>query len=313
MLKLVTLEQFRNYQAKTYTFPTPTTVIVGPNAHGKTSVIEAIALLGTGSSFRAQRTEEMIRFDQELARVTGLIRPDKRAVSEVNSDEDEADETTLEAIITRGEVQGKKTQYRLFSVNQVRRRKKDFLGHLTTVTFRPEDMRLIEGSPSRRRTFMDTPLSTLDQEYAQSLQTYEQTLLRRNKLLHAIRENEQPRTVLSYWSMALVKHGEYLQKVRAAFLESLNGVSFPLHFRVVYQPSIISAERLAEYADREVIVGHTMIGPHKDDFQVTLPASELRVAEPSYSNVDTAISPSDFLAIEQYGSRGQQRLAVLWL
>lgn len=302
-IEQLTLQSFRNYVTRTVIFSTATTIIVGPNAQGKTSIIEAINLLATGNSFRAETVPEMIHFNQELARVTAVLE---------ETEDDETHKNKLEVLLTKGLVQGKKTALRLYSVNDVRRRKKDFTSHFTTVVFRPEDMRLVEGSPSRRRNFIDVPLCLVDHEYERSLTTYEQALQRRNKLLHQIREGQQNRTVLSYWNLTLIKHGEYLTKVRRSLFDFFQTVDFPLHFSVEYLPSIISEARIAEYQDREVLVGHTLIGPHKDDFSVTLSMKELRKSTVSDVTLDETAS-SAHVPIATYGSRGQQRLAVLWL
>ena len=81
-------------------------------------------------------------------------------------------------------------------------------------------------------------------------------------------------------------------------------IGFTLSLGVTYQPSIISAEIVAEHEAKEIMVGHTLIGPHKDDFVVTFPASQVGVQ---------GEAGADLLPILAYGSRGQQRLAVLWL
>ncbi len=280
------LQNVRGHSSLVLKFPEMATVIVGPNASGKTTIIEALSLLATGESFRAGKIEEMINFDAELGRI-------KAVVADLRDSESGKDE--IEAVLTNGEVQGKRTAKRLFSVNGIRRRKKDAIGKFYAVVFRPEDMRLIEGSPGRRRNFLDAPLLALHHEYARSAKEYDQVLRRRNKLLLQVREGEQPRTSLQYWNLSLVKHGEIVQRYRRQFLQTFREVSFPLDFLIEYKPSVISESRIGQYLDREIAVGHTLVGPHKDDFVVTLPIN------------------SDFRDIAVYGSRGQQRLAVLWL
>jgi DNA replication and repair protein RecF len=281
----ISLQHFRNYTQQTFLFPQQTTIIVGNNAAGKTSIIEAIHLLSTGESFRAEQVAEMIQFDQEIGRVKAKV------VGGATEAEAET-ETELEVMLTRGELQGKRTSSRLYTVNQVRRLKKSFVGHFFTVVFRPEDMRLIEGSPSRRRNFIDTVLNVTSREYAVSLKTYEEALKRRNRLLQQVQEGLMQRTVLAYWNALLLKHGQVIQEQRRQFFAFFAEVSFPLSFTVEYQPSLINDGRMAEYADREIAAGHTLIGPHKDDFFVQLDGVK---------------------NVALYGSRGQQRLAVLWL
>jgi len=282
-LQKIALQNFRNYTLSVFDLEPGVNLLVGPNAIGKTSVVEAIHLLSTGESFRANKIGEMVRFDQELARI------------KAKSDDDE----TLEILLNHGVVVGKRTKKRHFILNGAKKRKKDFVGLFYSVVFRPEDMRLIEGSKSRRRKFMDESLSILDWRYARSLKMYEEALLKRNKLLWQIKEGFVPETTLKYWNLTIVKHGTYLQEKRQSFLDFFARVEFPLDFAVEYQPSIISNERIDQYQPKAIMVGRSLIGPHKDDFIVKLANG----GKKTNASFDVAI----------YGSRGQQRMAVLWL
>ena len=330
VLKSIFLQNFRGFVDQKMDFSHNVTLLVGSNGSGKTSILEAIGLLATGQSFRAEKVEEMLRLGVELGRVEGKIQVGNRKVKaatntnypELDSEsrrKTQTNETSsatgqesidLEVMITRGEVQGKKTSKRLLSVNGVRRRLGDFVGKFATVVFRPEDMRLIEGSPSRRREFLDTPLSFISPEYTRSLHAYTQSLIRRNKLLQAIREGDAPRTSLTYWTESILKHGQILQTHRQQMLATFLHSPFPLGFRIAYLPSIISVDRLAQYADKEIAAGHTLVGPHKDDFQV-----DFLLAQPTsrHPGLDSRSSNSPYHDVAAYGSRGQQRLAVLWL
>jgi DNA replication and repair protein RecF len=95
----------------------------------------------------------------------------------------------------------------------------------------------------------------------------------------------------------LIKHGSYISEQRRAFLDFFAKVQFPMPFTVEYDHSLISEARVSEYLDREIAAGHTLIGPHKDDLIVRYRF--------------TPNQPP--LPVAAYGSRGQQRLAVLWL
>ena len=286
-LNQLSLAHFRNYTTKIIKFNQPTTILVGPNAIGKTSIVEAIHLLASGDSFRATKIEQMIEFEAELARVKGKVHTN-------------GDEVTLEVILTRGEVQGKKVQKRIFSINEARRAKRKFVGQLLTVVFRPEDMRLVEGSKRRRRDFMDIPLSLIDSEYLRAINTYSKALIRRNRLLTQVREGEMPRSTLTFWTLTVLKHGQIIQEKRQQFLEFFKSVDFPVPFHVEYDASLMTEERMNKYADREIAAGHTLIGPHKDDLIVKLA-------------VETEASGEERRDIALYGSRGQQRMGVLWL
>ena len=291
-IKAVALQNFRNFTMADFKFE-KTNLFFAANGAGKTTIIEAINLLATGNSFRAGRVEEMIRLEAELGRVQGMVYLSENA--HLAGDEEQV---KLEAMLTRGMVQGKKSQYRLFAVNDVRKTRKKFLQNFTTVVFRPEDLRLVEGSPSRRRTFLDNALEMVDQEYSMALNKYDQTLKRRNKLLQKVRDGEQSREVLNFWNLNLLRSGETLQQKRSNLIDFIREVVFPFDLNIEYLPSLISEEKQKEYLDREIIVGHSLIGPHKDDFLLKFSQEEKGL---------------DNLSLLAYGSRGQQRLGVLWL
>jgi len=290
LIKSLALQNFRNFTLQNFQFE-KTNLIFGVNGIGKTSIVEAIYLLASADSFRAGKVEEMIRLETDLGRVQGLI--DLEGINQ-----EQSEELKLEVMLTRGLVQGKRTQYRLFAVNDIRRRKKDFLAFFKAVVFRPEDLRLVEGSPSRRRNFLDNALSMVSGEYSSALAKYEQTLKRRNRLLQKVSEGSEGRETLNFWNINLVRYGEFLQNKRASLIDFIREVVFPFELNIDYLPSLISEKRLLEHLDKEIFLGHSLIGPHKDDFLL------------KFSEVDKGIEDLSLLA---YGSRGQQRLGVLWL
>lgn len=287
-LRSLGLTDFRNYERMQFQFESDTTVLVGPNAVGKTNVLEAVHLLATGDSFRARKIEEMVRWGEEAGHVVG-----KLAMSDTQTSNDLE---TLHVVLTRGMVQGKRAAKRRYQVNGVGKRKKDFVGRLVTVTFTPEDLRLIVGSPSRRRDFLDDVLVQVDREYRRSLASYEKGLRRRNKVLDDIAEGKTKASALTFWNTLLVKEGNVLTRKREELVDFLNTGAVLMGRRsVVYEPSTISETRLTKYARRELAAGYTLIGPHKDDFTVV------------------ALEEGERRDLSVYGSRGEQRMAVLWM
>lgn len=282
-LSSVWLQHFRSYSNKAFHVPKGITVIVGDNARGKTNILEAIALLSTGTSFRAQKTEEMVQWGREVGHIKGLVV------------DEEQHETTLEVVITIGSVHGEKTQKRKYLIDGASRRRKDFVGQLPIVLFRPEDLDLMTDGPSLRRSFLNEVLSQSFPEYRSSLESYEKALKRRNRLLDTLREGGVTRTSFAFWDQLLIKHGNIVTQHRRDFIDFLSRVpDFPMKFRVEYDASTISEKRLHQYAVEEVGAGHTLVGPHKDDFFVFLDGTKEK---------DLMI----------YGSRGEQRMGVLWL
>ena len=282
------LQNFRNYALKEWEF-SEGTLVVGENGEGKSNLLEGIVLLARGTSFRAGRIEEMVKWDGEVARV-------KARVTTENT-------VDLEIVLTRGEVGGEKAPKTRYLVNRVTRRRMDFAGKLVVVLFRPEDLLLVEGSPGERRDWLDEVLSGVDREYLRSLLAYEKALRRRNKILDLIREGEVGRTQLAFWDGLLVKHGTELTNKRRDLVEAVNQYwqKAGNNLSLEYDASGISEARLAQYKNEEVAAGYTLVGPHKDEL----------IFKSSTSSTSSRSSTSNNLAT--YGSRGEQRMAVLWL
>ncbi len=275
------LQNFRRFENQTFEFTASITILIARNGYGKTTVLEAISLLSSGQSFRADKTAEMLRFAQDLARVYGLT----------------DDQTKLGITLTGGLVNGRKTPSKLYTLGDAKKRQQDFAGQLLSVSFRPEDLRLIEGSPSRRRDYLDEAPYLVSDLYRGALRNYQSTLIRRNKLLTAIREGEASLASLPYWNDNLRQYGEIIHQQRQQYLDFLNQeVAFALDFEIFYDHSTVTVERLAKYQAAEIAVGHSLIGPHKDDFDIRF-------------DFNTAEKKS----LLTYGSRGQHRLAVFWL
>lgn len=281
-LERITLKNFRSYGSATYHLGN-TSVLVAPNGSGKTNLLEAIYLLATGMSERAGQIEEMISWGSELSSVSGIV-------------ENAGERSELSVVLTTGVYMGKRTPKRRYLVDGVGRAKSAFVGQFPASLFRPEDMRLIEGSPSRRRDYLNTTIGMANPEYVRALSTYEATLKRRNRLLDMIREGTARRTELAYWDQSLIKNGDILSEYRRSYFEYLSDtVRVPFgSYQVEYKQSTVSPARLQQYAEAEVAVGYTLVGPHKDDFII----------------ISNRKFPFDLMT---YGSRGEQRLGVLFL
>ncbi len=287
-LERLTLNNFRSYDKKVIHFG-ESCVIVAPNGAGKTNILEAIYLLSTGISERAGVTEEMIRFGEDIATVSGVV-------------EHEDERTELSVVLTNGVYMGKHTPKRRYLVDGVARTRANIVGKLASVLFRPEDMMIVEGSPSRRRDYINDTLCMAHPEYARALSVYEASLKRRNRLLDAIREGLARKEQLSYWDQSIIKNGNILTDYRRDFLSYLSQLHTSFgEYELEYDASTISPSRLLQYESAEVAVGFTLVGPHKDDFRI--------ISNPKFSNSQIGQGRD----LMKYGSRGEQRLAVLFL
>ena len=271
---------------------------MAPNGAGKTNILEAIYLLSTGTSERAGETSEMIRFGEDLASVSGIIEMRDERVE-------------LSVILTTGVYMGKRTPKRRYLVDGVARTRAGMTGKLSAVLFRPEDMRLIEGSPSRRRSYLDETLGMAHPEYARALLVYEASLRRRNRLLDAIREGVARREQLSYWDLSIIKNGNIVTDYRRKYLAYLSQIKTSFgQYQLEYDASTISTSRLAQYSEAEVAVGYTLVGPHKDDFVILSTNNQAPNSKQILNSSDQIRNGRDLMV---YGSRGEQRLAVLFL
>jgi DNA replication and repair protein RecF len=285
MISKLRLNGFRNFKAELLEFSEKTTVIIGPNASGKTNILEALFVLSTGKSFRAKIEEEMINYGKDLARVKGRV----------NQDGETKD---LEVILTRGFIDiGKtapeKVARKKLLVAGIPKRLIDFAGNFRIALFGPWDLDLVTESPSLRRRFLDTVLSQVDREYRRASLSYEKGLRQRNKLLLRIRDEGLSRGQLLFWDRLLVKNGDYIAAAREEFIGFINSTP-PLDseiYSLEYDKSAISEARLEQYAEEEVAAATTLVGPHRDDIIFSKKRRELA----------------------RYGSRGEQRMGVLWL
>lgn len=282
VLKQIFLQNFRSYTKSEFKIGKNTTFIVGPITSGKTNLIEAIYLLSRGESFRTDKDENMVQFGENLARVKGTI-----------------DEGELEVVIANREFSGKGRVIKKYLVNGVAKKRTDFMGNMPVVLFSPIDLQILIGSPSQRRVFMDHILSQTDNEYRLCLISYEKALRIRNAILHKIKERGvRSDKELEYWDELLIKNGQIISKKREDLIGYFNSSQKEVFdFAVFYDKSVISKERLIQYNDAEIATGVTLIGPHRDDFFVSMFDDRLKTTHD----------------MRLFGSRGQQRLAILQL
>ena len=326
-LMSLSVQNFRTYKKQTFEFSPFITLIIGPNAVGKTNIIEAIYTCAIGKSFRAETESDMVRWGEEIARIsavviigntnnvnpTSLRNAGLRGASEyemVNKTED----TRLELVITTGVVNGEKVPIKKYMVNGVSRRQIDFVGNLRIVLFSPSDLEIVTDSPSLRRQYLNSVLVQTDREYRRNLLSYERGLRQRNRLLDVIKEGKAQRSQLLFWDQLLIKTGSYLTDIRGSYIDFVNEyVLNDFHYRIIYDKSIISELRLEQYKEEEVAAGSTLVGPQRDDFIVT--KSQISRRRQGYGGQANLKSQDaeEWRDVSRFGSRGEQRLAVLWL
>jgi len=249
------------------------TLISGPNASGKTSLLEAIYVLGRGRSFRTRRLENLIRHGAERFVVFG-----------------EADTSTRR--VPMG-VQGSRSGIR----GQIDGDKPSSLAELALFLpvqiIDPEVHHLIDEGPSRRRRFLDWGVFHVEQSFVGLWQRYQQVLKQRNAALKA----RQPKAVVSVWDSDLVRSGELLSAARARYVSLLGpsaeaicrkllGLELSLSYRNGWLKGQAMAEALQQSWGHDLETGATQVGPHRAELGIRL----------------------DGMAVKDRISRGQQKL-----
>ena len=295
-LKKLELQNFRNYGELELEFEPGVNLIVGNNAQGKTNLLEAIAYAGSGKSFRAQKTGEMVRFGADFADIQAEVFAQNR---------------------------DQKLRYVLFSGSRPRQiwrngvKKKsagELAGVLPTVLFCPEDLMVLKTGAAQRRRLGDHALCALRPNYDAALTEYNRILDQKSRILKDHFDYPSVLEVLPEYNARLCQVGALLISYRARFYDSLGKAAaryhgqfsggaeeFDLQYKTVstvtdpFAPVAKLTEELQEHLQRhyraELESGQCLTGPHKDDFDVSLSGINLK----------------------SYGSQGQTRTAAISL
>ena len=295
MLTSVSLAHFRGYASLVATFGPGAHLVWGPNAAGKTSLLEAIVVCARGSSHRTLTDAELIRWDAPFARVAT-----RREIPGL-------DPLELDVTLVREGPAGGRKRIR---VNGVPRRAAALAGLLRVVVFAPEEMLLVAGPPSLRRGMLDALAGQRMPAHPADLAAYARVLAQRNALLRAIREGQATTDQLPQWDARLVDTGAAVLGARQRVLAEVAAPLAAAHaeiaadegiLTITYESNVVPApgeavrdalaRRLADTAEKEAWNGATLVGPHRDDLAFRLDGRDLAT----------------------FASRGQQRTAILAL
>ncbi len=290
------LQDFRNYRQLQLEFDPGVNLIVGDNAQGKTNLLEAISYLGSGKSFRAQKTGEMIRFGAEFADLEGDVFSQERT------------QTLRWVLFDRGRPR------QLWRNGGKKKTAADIAGVLPTVLFCPEDLMILKMGAAQRRRFGDLALCQLRPNYDAALSEYGRILEQKSRILKDHFENPALLEILPEYNARLCQVGALLISYRARFYDSMSRAAgayhelfsggaeeFHLEYKTVstvtdpFAPVATLVGQLQDHLQShyraELETAQCLTGPHKDDFTVSL------------SDID----------LKAYGSQGQTRTAAISL
>lgn len=295
-LNNLSLRNFRNYEEFQLEFDPGVNLIVGDNAQGKTNLLEAIAYLGTGKSFRAQKTGEMVRFGADFADIEGSVFAQSR-------------QQTLRWVLFAAS-----RPRQLFRNGAKKKTAAEMAGVLPTVLFCPEDLMVLKSGAAARRRLGDHALCQLRPNYDAALTEYGRILDQKSRILKDHYENPAVLEILPEYNARLCQVGALLISYRSRFYDSLGKAAavyhdqfsggaeeFRLRYRTVstvtdpFAPVSAITQQLQEHLQShyraELESGQCLTGPHKDDFDVSLSGIDLKA----------------------YGSQGQTRTAAISL
>jgi DNA replication and repair protein RecF len=320
----LSLTNFRAFARLDMDIPRRTLLLVGDNAQGKTSVLEAIYYLATFTSFHASTDRQLINFmaGQDGLAVARLVADYLRGQSRHHLE--------VRLIQEQNGIAGSSRFRKEILVDGVKRSANEATGHFSAVLFLPQMTRIVEGPPDERRRYLNLALAQVIPGYPQALSDYNQALTQRNALLKSLGERGGDPSQLAYWDQILADRGACLIHARIAALQDFERLGSRIHnqltknmevLQIVYQPAYdphplpigqfslpihaalnrsgLSVDqiragfqkRLAELRAEEIVRGITTIGPHRDEIRFL----------------------SNGIDLGDFGSRGQVRTTLLSL
>lgn len=295
-LSNISLRDFRNYRELSLDFEPGVNLIVGNNAQGKTNLVEAVSYLGSGRSFRTQKSGELVRLGADFGEIQGSLCSQERM-------------QTIRWLLFPA------SRPRQLFLNGVKKKAAwEIAGVLQSVLFCPEDLMVLKTGASARRRLCDNALCQLRPNYEAALTEYNRILEQKNRILKDRYENPTLLDILPDYNLRLCQVGALLISYRARFFEGLGreaavfhdhfsggAEEFFLTYRTVstvkdpFAPVKVLEEDLQEHLQRhyqaELNSGSCLTGPHKDDFDVSLSGMNLK----------------------SFGSQGQVRTAAISL
>ncbi|MCP3775165.1 DNA replication/repair protein RecF [Paenibacillus sp. MZ04-78.2] len=292
-LKRLSLQHYRNYDRMEFQTDNMVNIIVGPNAQGKTNLLESIFVLALTKSHRTHQDKELIRWNASSTLLHAEVEKRYGTVQ-------------LDLSISQ---QGKKAK-----VNGLEQKKlSNFIGALNVVMFAPEDLEIVKGSPGIRRRFLDMEIGQVYPSYLYDLSQYNKILQQRNNYLKQLFSSPGKASMLDVWNEQLMQFGVKIMKKRQSFIKKLQAWAEKIHagitngseqLRIEYDSALSHALeqedavlfdhfmiKLSQVKDQELRRGVSLVGPHRDDLRFYINDKE----------------------VQTFGSQGQQRTTALSL
>lgn len=285
LIKKITLKNFRNHSFLSFDFSNNLNVLTGPNAIGKTNVVEAIYYLSLGHSFRTEENTELIKKNRDKAEIDAVVT--------------EGDFTRkIKIVIAKNG--------RMITINNKNIKKLSELSKcVNVILFQPKDVTLFSGPPKNRRNFLDISISKKSNIYLGYISRYDKVLKERNNLL---KEEQIDRTLLDVTTELMIKLSGSIISYRQMYVKNINDILNKITraltgtretFELKYYPFVLYDANFTENArkafkraeENDFKRKQTSVGIHREDISISLNGRD----------------------IAKFGSQGENRIASLAL
>jgi DNA replication and repair protein RecF len=332
LLTHLSLTNFRNFARLDIDVPGGSVLLVGANAQGKTSILEAIYFLATFASFNATQDRQMVNFlagrePLAVARILASFRyTGEGSVPAPGGDH----RLEVRLIQEANGVNGASRLRKEMLLDGVKHKAGEVVGAFNAVLFLPQMMRVVEGAPDERRRYLNLAMGQVVPRYAQNLADYNQALSQRNALLKQLNERGGDPALLDFWDEGLVAAGAQIIHARIQAVQELERLAARYHshltrqaevLRLSYQPSFEPLQRSALQYELPLDAPLNRSGLSLDKIRQGFLECLKSLRDEEIARGVTSVGPhrdelrflSNGIDLGVYGSRGQGRSAVLAL
>lgn len=292
ILRKLKLVNFRNYKSLNINFQKNINIIVGDNAQGKTNILESIYTLALTKSYRTTNDSNLIRLNQEKFIITGETKDDKIFKK-------------LSLELYKG---NKVAKINDNTINKI----SDYIGNLYVILSSPDDLQMVKGSPADRRNFLNIEISQLSNNYIKKYNEFNKILKMRNDYLKLLFTNSLgdynyldvlTNNLIDREVDIYIERKNFIDKINENLTNIYNDITNIKDLKIVYETNVefnnfeeetikkALKDKYHKNQQREIAMGMTLYGPHRDDFKFTIAENDIKI----------------------FGSQGQQKLAFIAL
>jgi DNA replication and repair protein RecF len=328
------LQHFRSYDDSSFSLSPSVNIVVGPNASGKTNLLEAVLLVARGSSYRV-KDAELVQFGSLWARI------DAHDDSSNTHDADSARVVKIElnAVKTyEPEISVKSTAKKSFELEGKKFIRMSRQKSLPVVLFEPNHLLLLSGSPELRRSYLDDLLEQTVPGFGAARRQYRRVLAQRNALLKQMALNtmsiDSQKSQMFVWNVRLGELAGKIVRERLSLIEQINQMAGEVYSEISHTSATVTLEyvstlhfsnhyqqyesallhKFEQNLERDCMIGFTTAGPHRDDLRVLLNGHASQETA-SRGEVRTIILTLKILELQllqdAFSSRGQSPLLLL--